>query len=117
MRIGLQRYYFIPVSSERWDNNFVAVHTPQRPRPAADGGRLGERAARGSASRCGGARHISYGTHTLVGPTGFDIPASVIDACRLRGASTTTLAAATHAAGQGFDAPAMPSIPEPLLTQ
>jgi transposase len=64
------------------------------------------------------ARRISYGTRTLAGSNSFAMLASVIDTCRLRGASiTATLAGAIYAARQGLDAPDMPPIPEPLLMQ
>lgn len=64
------------------------------------------------------ARRISYGTRTLTGSNSFAMLASVIDTCRLRGASVTnTLAGAIHAARQGLSAPALPPIPAQLLEQ
>jgi hypothetical protein len=63
------------------------------------------------------ARRISYGTRTLTGSNSFALLASVIDTCRLRGASVTnTLAQAIHAARQGWPAPALPPIPLALRT-
>jgi transposase len=62
------------------------------------------------------ARRISYGTRNLVGSNSLALLASVIDTCRLRGASATDLLArAIHAARQGLPAPALPSIPTQLL--
>jgi len=62
------------------------------------------------------ARRISYGTRNLVGSNSLALLASVIDTCRLRGASATDLLArAIHAARQGLPAPALPSIPAQLL--
>lgn len=62
------------------------------------------------------ARRTSYGTRTLVGSNSLALLASVIDTCRLRGASVTELLArAIHAARQGLPAPALPPIPAHLL--
>lgn len=64
------------------------------------------------------ARRISHGTRAMVGSNSFALLASVIDTCRLRGASVTqTLAQAIHAARQGAPAPALPPIPLQLRTQ
>jgi transposase len=62
------------------------------------------------------ARRISYGTRTLAGSNSFAVLASVIDTCRLRGASITqTVAGAIHAARQGLKPPALPPVPAHLL--
>ncbi len=62
------------------------------------------------------ARRISYGTRTLVGSNSLALLASIIDTCRLRGASATDLLArAIHAARLGLSAPALPPIPALLL--
>jgi transposase len=62
------------------------------------------------------ARRISYGTRNLVGSNSLALLASVIDTCRLRGASATELLArAIHAARHGLPAPALPPIPAHLL--
>jgi hypothetical protein len=62
------------------------------------------------------ARRISYGTRNLVGSNSLALLASVIDTCRLRGASVTDLLArAIHAARLGLPAPALPPIPVHLL--
>lgn len=51
------------------------------------------------------ARRTSYGTRTLVGANSLAMLASVIETCRLRGASATDLLArAIHAARQGLPA-------------
>ena len=64
------------------------------------------------------ARRISYGTRNLVGSNSLALLASVIDTCRLRGASVTDLLArAIHAARLGLPAPALPPIPVHLLGQ
>jgi transposase len=58
------------------------------------------------------ARRISYGTRTPVGSHSVALLASVIDTCRLRGASATALLAhAIHAARMGLAAPQLPPIP------
>jgi len=62
------------------------------------------------------ARRISYGTRTLVGSNSMALLASVIDTCRLRGASATALLArAIHAARTGLPAPSLPPIAAHLL--
>jgi transposase len=62
------------------------------------------------------ARRISYGTRTLVGSNSLALLASVIDTCRLRGASATDLLArAISAARLGLAAPALPPIAPHLL--
>lgn len=62
------------------------------------------------------ARRPSYGTRNLVGSNSLALLASVIDRCRLRGASVTELVArAIHVARQGLPAPALPPIPAHLL--
>lgn len=62
------------------------------------------------------ARRTSYGTRTLVGSNSLALLASVIDTCRLRGASVTDLLArAIHAARKGLPAPALQPIPAQLL--
>lgn len=62
------------------------------------------------------ARRISHGTRTLVGSNSMALLASVIDTCRLRGASATALLArAIHAARTGLPAPSLPSIPAHLV--
>jgi transposase len=62
------------------------------------------------------ARRISYGTRTPVGSHSVALLASVIDTCRLRGASATALLArAIHAARTGLPAPSLPPIPPRLL--
>ena len=62
------------------------------------------------------ARRISHGTRTLVGSNSMALLASVIDTCRLRGASATALLArAIHAARTGLPAPTLPSIPAHLV--
>ncbi len=62
------------------------------------------------------ARRISYGTRTLVGSNSLSLLASVIDTCRLRGASATNLLArAISAARLGLAAPALPPIAPHLL--
>ncbi len=64
------------------------------------------------------ALRISYGTRTKTTSNGLAMLASVIDTCRLRGASIIeTLAGAVHAARHGLPAPAMPPVPEPLIQQ
>jgi hypothetical protein len=61
------------------------------------------------------ARRISYGTRTPVGSHSVALLASIIDTCRLRGASATTLLArAIHAARTGLPAPSLPPIPTHL---
>lgn len=62
------------------------------------------------------ARRISYGTRNLMGSNSLALLASVIDTCRLRGASVTDmLAKAIAAARLGLPAPKLPSIPAHLL--
>jgi len=62
------------------------------------------------------ARRISYGTRNLVGSNSLALLASVIDTCRLRGASVTDLLArAIHAARLGLPAPELPPIAVHLL--
>ena len=62
------------------------------------------------------ARRTSYGTRNLVGSNSLALLASIIDTCRLRGASVTDLLArAIHAARLGLPAPALPPIPVHLL--
>ena len=62
------------------------------------------------------ARRISYGTRTLVGSNSVALLASIIDTCRLRGASATALLArAIHAARTGLPAPCLPPIPAHLM--
>ena len=61
------------------------------------------------------ARRISHGTRTLVGSNSVALLASIIDTCRLRGASATALLArAIHAARTGLPAPCLPPIPAHL---
>jgi hypothetical protein len=61
-------------------------------------------------------RRISYGTRTLVGSNSLALLASVIDTCRLRGASAVDLLArAISAARLGLPAPALPDIAPHLL--
>jgi transposase len=61
------------------------------------------------------ARRISYGTRTPVGSHSVALLASIIDTCRLRGASATDLLArAIHAARMGLSAPVLPPIPSAL---
>ena len=58
------------------------------------------------------ARRISYGTRTPVGSHSVALLASIIDTCRLRGASATALLArAIHAARAGLPTPCLPPIP------
>ena len=62
------------------------------------------------------ARRISYGTRTPVGSHSVALLASIIDTCRLRGASATALVArAIHAARTGMPAPSLPPIPTHLV--
>jgi IS1 family transposase len=62
------------------------------------------------------ARRIGYGTRTFVGSNSMALLASIIDTCRLRGASATALLArAIHAARTGLPAPSLPPIPAHLL--
>ena len=62
------------------------------------------------------ARRISYGTRTLVGSNSVALLASIIDTCRLRGASATALLArAIHAARTALPAPSLPPIPAHLV--
>jgi transposase len=62
------------------------------------------------------ARRISYGTRTPVGSHSVALLASLIDTCRLRGASATALLArAIHAARTGMPPPSLPPIPPHLL--
>lgn len=62
------------------------------------------------------ARRISYGTRNLIGSNSLALLASVIDTCRLRGASVTDmLAKAIEAARLGLPAPKLPPIPAHLL--
>ena len=61
------------------------------------------------------ARRISYGTRSPVGSHSLALLASIIDTCRLRCASATTLLAlAIHAARLGLPAPELPAIPSNL---
>lgn len=61
------------------------------------------------------ARRISYGTRSSVGSHSLALLASIIDTCRLRCASATTLlAAAIHAARLGLPPPPLPAIPSNL---
>ena len=63
------------------------------------------------------ARRISYGTRTPVGSHSVALLASLIDTCRLRGASATALLArAIHAARTGQPAPSLPPIPPHILS-
>lgn len=63
------------------------------------------------------ARRISYGTRTPVGSRSVTLLASIIDTCRLRGASVTAfLAEAIHAARRNLPPPHLPPIPADLLT-
>jgi hypothetical protein len=62
------------------------------------------------------ARRVSYGTRNLAGSNSLALLASVIDTCRLRGASVTELLAkAIEAARLGLPAPKLPPIPSHLL--
>lgn len=62
------------------------------------------------------ARRVSYGTRNLTGSNSLALLASVIDTCRLRGASVTDLLAkAIEAARLGLPAPKLPPIPAHLL--
>lgn len=61
------------------------------------------------------ARRISYGTRTAVGSHSVALLASIIDTCRLRGASATDLLARViHAARLGLPIPGLPPIPTTL---
>ena len=62
------------------------------------------------------ARRVSYGTRNLTGSNSLALLASVIDTCRLRGASVIDLLAkAIGAARLGLPAPNLPPIPAHLL--
>ena len=62
------------------------------------------------------ARRVSYGTRNLTGSNSLALLASVIDTCRLRGASITDmLAKAIEAARLGLPTPKLPPIPAHLL--
>lgn len=62
------------------------------------------------------ARRVSYGTRNLTGSNSLALLASVIDTCRLRGASVTDLLAkAIEAARLGLPIPNLPPIPSHLL--
>lgn len=62
------------------------------------------------------ARRVSYGTRNLAGSNSLALQASVIDTCRLRGASVTDLLAkAIEAARLGLPTQKMPPIPTHLF--
>jgi hypothetical protein len=60
-------------------------------------------------------RDITYGTRCMTGTRAYAWLASVIDTCRMRGASIlSTLAATIAAARKGLAPPSLPPIPERL---